>query len=25
VSYATSNALLEAACRKIQHFCGSLS
>ncbi len=25
VSYATSNALLESACRKIQHFCGSLS
>jgi aspartate aminotransferase len=25
VSYATSNALLEDACRKIQHFCGSLN
>ncbi|MEA2857660.1 MAG: aspartate aminotransferase [Methylobacteriaceae bacterium] len=25
VSYATSNAVLEEACRKIQHFCGSLS
>jgi aspartate aminotransferase len=25
VSYATSNALLEDACRKIQRFCGSLN